>query len=42
MRAGERSFIFPLVRYMLRDLLWKTGDADKFFIDLEEKNETAT
>ncbi len=42
LRAGERSFIFPLVRYMLRDLLWKTGDADKFFIDLEEKNETAT
>jgi len=35
-RAGEKSFIFPLVRYILRDLLWKTGDADRFFVNLEE------
>ena len=37
-RAGEKSFIFPLVHYILRDLLWKTGDADEFFINLEENN----
>jgi hypothetical protein len=39
-RAGEKSFIYPLVRYLLRDLLWKTGDADQFFINLEGKNST--
>jgi hypothetical protein len=38
--SGEgksKSYTFSIVRYILRDLLWKTGDADKFFstIDLE-------
>jgi hypothetical protein len=33
---GEKSYIFPLVRYLLRDLLWKIGEGDKFFIELEK------
>jgi hypothetical protein len=36
-RKGEKSYIFPLVRYILRDLLWKTGDGDRFFNDLEQR-----
>jgi hypothetical protein len=38
--SGEgsgKSCIFPLVRYVLRDLLWKTYEADQFFLDLESK-----
>ncbi len=38
--SGEgkgKSFIFPVVRMVLRDLLWKTYEADKFFIELEDK-----
>jgi hypothetical protein len=37
--SGEnkrKSYVFPLVRFIIRDLLWKTGEADKFFIELEE------
>jgi hypothetical protein len=36
--SGEgkgKSYTFPFIRYILRDLLWKTGDADKFFTALE-------
>ena len=32
--SGEgkgKSYTFPIVRYILRDLLWKTGYADQFF-----------
>ncbi len=36
-RKGEKSYIFPLVRYIMRDLLWKTGHGDRFFEDLENK-----
>jgi hypothetical protein len=32
---GDKSLIFPLVRYILRDLLWKTGEVDKFIRNLE-------
>jgi hypothetical protein len=35
--SGEgkgKSYTFPIVRYILRDLLWKTGDADQFFSTL--------
>jgi len=32
-----KSYIFPLVRMIIRDLLWKTYEADKFFIQLEEQ-----
>jgi hypothetical protein len=32
---GDKTLIFLLVRYILHDLLWKTGEADKFFRDLE-------
>ncbi len=38
--SGEgsgKSFIFPLVTYVLRDLLWKTYEADKFSLDLQAK-----
>jgi hypothetical protein len=34
---GGKSCIFPLVRYILRDLLWKTYEADRFFLDLEAR-----
>jgi len=35
---GNRKLcIFPLVRMIVRDLLWKTYEADKFFINLEEQ-----
>jgi hypothetical protein len=37
-KKGEKSYIFPLVRYILRDLLWKTGDGDRFFQNLEQQN----
>ena len=32
--SGEgrgKSYTYPIVRFILRDLLWKTGDADLFF-----------
>jgi hypothetical protein len=32
--SGEgksKSYTFPIVRFILRDLLWKTGDSDIFF-----------
>jgi hypothetical protein len=34
---GEKSYIFPLVRFIMRDLLWKTGYGDSFFVNLESK-----
>jgi hypothetical protein len=33
----KKSYIFPLVRMVIRDLLWKTYEADAFFIHLEEQ-----
>lgn len=34
---GKKSYIFPLIRYIMRDLLWKTKMADYFFIEKEEQ-----
>jgi len=34
---GEKSYIYCLVRLVLRDLLWKTYQADSFFLDLERR-----
>ncbi len=37
--SGEgrgKSYIYPLVRYLMRDLLWKTKEADRYFIEVEE------
>jgi len=34
---GSKSYIYPLIRYLVRDLLWKTGEADRFFIEQECK-----
>jgi hypothetical protein len=34
---GTQSYIFPLVRFVLRDLLWKTGEADLFFSEIEKE-----
>jgi hypothetical protein len=31
----SKSFIYPVMLYILRDLLWKTGDARRFFLDRE-------
>ena len=36
-----KSYIFPLVCYIMRDLLWKTGEADKFYVELEECKENS-
>jgi len=30
-----KSSIYPVMLYVLRDLLWKTGDAQRFFLDKE-------
>jgi len=30
-----KSYTFPIVRFVLQELLWKTGDADIFFSNLE-------
>jgi hypothetical protein len=41
--SGEnktKSYIYPLVRYLIRDLLWKTGEGDRFFLLQEEKGIT--
>ncbi len=35
--SGNKSYIYPLIRYLVRDLLWKTGEADRFFIEWESK-----
>jgi hypothetical protein len=37
---GRKSYIFPLVRLIIRDLLWKTYTADKFFLDLEKEGKS--
>jgi hypothetical protein len=39
---GKKSYIFPLIRYIMRDLLWKTTMADSFFIDKEENRSNAS
>jgi len=36
-RAGEKSYIYSVVRFPIRDLLWKTYEADLFFLNLETK-----
>jgi hypothetical protein len=39
--SGEgkgKSYTFPFVRYILRDLLWKTGFAENFFTALDMEN----
>jgi hypothetical protein len=36
--GGGKSYIYPLVRYLMRDLLWKTREADRYFITLEDRN----
>jgi hypothetical protein len=39
-RSGEgktKSFIYPVVIYILRELLWKTGNAKHFFLEHEHK-----
>ena len=33
--ANAKSNIFGIVRFIMRDLLWKTGEAEKFFIERE-------
>jgi hypothetical protein len=43
--SGEgsgKSCIYPLVRYLMRDLLWKTKEADRFFGELEENKKKNT
>jgi hypothetical protein len=38
--SGEgktKSFLYPVMLYIIRDLLWKTGDARKFFMHRENK-----
>ncbi len=43
--SGEgsvKSYIYPLVCYLMRDLLWKTKEADRFFIELEENKKKYT
>jgi hypothetical protein len=38
-RIGRsKSYTFPIVRFILRDLLWKTGEADLFFAQLDNEN----
>jgi hypothetical protein len=32
----KKSYIFPLIRYIMRDLLWKTKMTDYFFLDKEQ------
>jgi hypothetical protein len=33
----QKSYNFPLVRMVVRNLLWKTYESDKFYIGLEEQ-----
>ncbi len=43
--SGEgktKSFIYPVMLYVLRDLLWKTGHAKRFFLDHERKKLAAS
>jgi hypothetical protein len=38
--SGEgksKSFIYPIMLFVLRDLLWKTGDGRKSFMERENK-----
>jgi hypothetical protein len=32
----SKSFIYPVMLYVLRDLLWKTGDARRFFMQRDK------
>jgi hypothetical protein len=34
--GSGKSYMFPLVCLIMRDLLWKVGKADRFFMELEE------
>ena len=34
---GEKSYIYSVVRMVIRDLLWKTYEADLFYLNLERK-----
>jgi hypothetical protein len=36
-KKGEKSYIYAVVRMIIRDLLWKTYEADKFYLALEKK-----
>jgi hypothetical protein len=36
-KQGEKSYIFSVVRMVIRDLLWKTYEADKFYLDLQRR-----
>jgi hypothetical protein len=39
--SGEgktKSFIYPVMLYILRDLIWKTGDARRFFVTRSPHN----
>jgi hypothetical protein len=39
---GRKSYIFPLVRMVIRDLLWKTCKADKYFLNLEAQGKSTS
>jgi hypothetical protein len=41
-KRREKNYIYPLVRYFLRDLLWKTGEGECFSIDLENSNKNSS
>jgi hypothetical protein len=30
-----KSYIYPVMLFILRDILWKTGDAQLFFLERE-------
>jgi len=36
-RNGDKSYIYAVVRMVIRDLLWKTYEADSFYLDLERR-----
>ena len=37
----KKSYIYPVMLFILRDLLWKTGDAKQFFIEREKRKAAA-
>jgi hypothetical protein len=36
-KKGEKSYIYAVVQMIIRNLLWKTYEADKFYLGLERK-----
>jgi hypothetical protein len=36
-KQGEKSYIFSVVQMVIWDLLWKTYEADKFYLDLQQR-----